>query len=123
EGLTLKLALFMTHVAQIVLGIILALIACWQLALIMFAGIFPFAGLLMFIAAFIINKCNAKILQLAASALSTANEVIGAIRTVRSMAGEEREQRRFGNDLKKILRTTFFKAFTVAFSLGGIEYC
>jgi ATP-binding cassette subfamily B (MDR/TAP) protein 1 len=123
DGLTIKLSLFMTHVAQLVLGVILALIACWQLALIMMACIFPITGITMFLAAFLINKCNAKILKLAASALSTANEVIGSIRTVRSMAGEEREQRRFDNDLRKILHTTFLKALTVALSLGTIEYC
>ncbi len=123
DGLTLKLSLFMTHSAQIVLGIVLALVACWELALIMFAGIFPISCLFIFFTSFLINKSNAKILDLAASALTTANEVIGAIRTVRSMAGEEREQRRFANDLSKILKVTFLKALTLACSLGGIEYC
>ena len=43
-----------------------------------------------------------KIQDLTSSSMTTATEVIGSIRSVRSMAGEDREQQRYKNDLNKI---------------------
>ncbi|KAL0484500.1 ATP-binding cassette, subfamily B [Acrasis kona] len=123
EGFTLKLSLFANHVSQIIIGIVLALIACWQLSLVMIAGIFPISGVFIFFTSLLINRFNHRIIKLNASALATSNEVIGALRTVRSMAGEDREQNRFNNDLKKVVSTSLYKAITLGVSVGGIEYC
>jgi ATP-binding cassette subfamily B (MDR/TAP) protein 1 len=70
-----------------------------------------------------VNHFNKKIMHLSASALASANEVIGAIRTVRSMAGEEREQRRYGNDLQKILVASVGKSLATALLSGGMQFC
>jgi ATP-binding cassette subfamily B (MDR/TAP) protein 1 len=116
DGFTLRASLFSQYMGQFIIGIILALIASWQTSLVMLAGGVPTVGSIMFFCGLAINLYNKKIMHLSASALSTANEVIGSIRTVRSMAGEEREQHRFGNDLRKIFYAGLAKSLATALS-------
>ncbi|KAL0477837.1 ATP-binding cassette, subfamily B [Acrasis kona] len=102
EGITLKAQLFFQHISQFVAGIIFALTASWKVGLVVLGAGIPTIGSVIFVSAMILNKLAAKESESSSSAIATSTEVIGAIRTVRSMAGEEREMRRFGNDLKKI---------------------
>ncbi len=122
DGYTMKAALFTQHIGQFVIGIVMALIASWQTALVMLAAGVPTIGSLLFFCGFAISVLNKKIMHLSASALTTSSEVIGAIRTVRSMAGEEREQQRFKNDLVKLQRVGFYKAVASAIMLGGMQF-
>jgi ATP-binding cassette subfamily B (MDR/TAP) protein 1 len=122
DGITLKGALFAQHMGQFVIGIIMALISSWQTALIMLAAGAPSIAIVILSTSIVINYFNKKIMHLSASALATANEVIGSIRTVRSMAGEEREQRRFRNDMDKMVRASLGKALATAIMAGGMQF-
>jgi ATP-binding cassette subfamily B (MDR/TAP) protein 1 len=123
DGMTLKGSLFSQHMGQFIIGIILALIASWQTSLVMLAAGVPSIGFIILSTGIAINFFNKKMMHLSASSLASASEVIGAIRTVRSMAGEEREQRRFKNDLDKIVWAGFGKAVATAVMTGGMQFC
>ncbi|KAL0484703.1 ATP-binding cassette, subfamily B [Acrasis kona] len=122
DGLTLKASLFFQHMCQFILGIILALIASWKTALVMLAGGIPTVGTAIFVGAIFINKFNTLVMSASGSALATSTEVIGAIRTVRSMAGEEREMVRFKNDLDKIKWYGLGKALALACMMGSMQF-
>jgi ATP-binding cassette subfamily B (MDR/TAP) protein 1 len=122
-GLTIKMTLFMQNVGMAVVGLIMALVASWQTGLIMLAAGAPSIGIIIILSGISLSYWNKQIIHISASALTTANEVIGAIRTVRSMAGEEREQRRFGEDMKKMRNAGFWKAVTMTLMLGTIQFC
>jgi len=122
DGLTLKAALFFQHMTQFILGIILALIASWKTGLVMLAGGIPTIGTTIFLGAIFINKFNTLVMRASGSALATSTEVIGAIRTVRSMAGEEREMQRFKNDLNKIQIYGLGKAFALGIMMGAMQF-
>jgi ATP-binding cassette subfamily B (MDR/TAP) protein 1 len=70
----------------------------------------------------IMSVINKKLGDMAASAVQTANEVFGSIRTVRSMAGEEREMSRFNNDLIKIAFMAIPKAVTLGITVGSFNF-
>jgi ATP-binding cassette subfamily B (MDR/TAP) protein 1 len=123
DGITIRASMFAQNMGQFVVGIIMALIASWQTSLIMLAAGIPSIGFIVFVIGLVINYWNKRIMHLSASALTTANEVIGSIRTVRSMAGEEREQERYGNDLHKIMIAGLWKAIFTALMMGSMQFC
>ena len=49
---------------------------------------------------------------------SVSNEITGCIRTIKSMAGEEKEIERFGEDMWKINRNGALKACAHSFAYG-----
>jgi ATP-binding cassette subfamily B (MDR/TAP) protein 1 len=123
NGLTLKGALFFQHFGQFIVGVIMAFVASWQTTLIMLAAGIPTIGILIICTSFFVNYYNRRIMRLSASSLGTANEVIGAIRTVRSMSGEEREQRRYAADLKNTETSALRKAIAYSITMGGVQFC
>ncbi|KAL0485635.1 ATP-binding cassette, subfamily B [Acrasis kona] len=122
DGITLKAALFFQHITQFVVGIILALVASWKTGLVMLGGGVPTIGTVIFLGALFINKLNTLVMHASGSALSTSTEVLGAIRTVRSMGGEEREMRRFKNDLTKIRKYGLIKAVVLACMMASMQF-
>ncbi len=120
---TIKAGMFSQMVGMATIGIILALIASWQTGLVMLAAGTPTIGIVIILGGIFMNFCNKRIMNISASALTTANEVIGAIRTVRSMASEEREQDRFRNDMRKLHVANFWKAITTMVMTGTMQFC
>jgi ATP-binding cassette subfamily B (MDR/TAP) protein 1 len=122
NALTFRLSVFTQNMSMFLVSIVLSFFASWELTLVVLAAAVPAFGLVMFIAAIIDDILNRKLTNIAASSLMTVTEVIGSIRTVRSMAGEEREMKRFENDLKKQNRVGLLKALTVASAFGGFDF-
>ncbi|KAL0480917.1 ATP-binding cassette, subfamily B (MDR/TAP), member ABCB1 [Acrasis kona] len=122
DGITLKAALFLQHITQCILGVILALVASWKTGLVMMGAGIPTIGASIVIGGMFVGITTKLIMAASGSALASSTEVIGAIRTVRSMAGEEREMRRFGNDLAKIRTYGFYKALVMGFMMASIQF-
>jgi ATP-binding cassette subfamily B (MDR/TAP) protein 1 len=57
-----------------------------------------------------------------AKAIDTANEVITSIRTVKSMAGEEKENFRFKKYLNQVNRIITGKALTSGISMSVVNF-
>jgi ABC-type multidrug transport system fused ATPase/permease subunit len=110
NGYTSRLSVFIQNMFQCILGVIFAIITSWDTALIALAGVL-FLCFMVGLFTLGTSRANTKIGHLSASTLSTATEVIGSIRTVRSLGGEEREQTRFNNDLSAIQSVAIIKAF------------
>ncbi|KAL0489882.1 ATP-binding cassette, subfamily B protein [Acrasis kona] len=122
DGITLKLSLFCQHISQFVVGIIFALVASWKTGLVMLGGGIPTVGGAIIIGGAFISKLNTLVMHSSGSALSTSTEVIGAIRTVRSMGGEERESNRFKNDLNQIRSYGLGKAVVLGAMMGSMQF-
>jgi ATP-binding cassette subfamily B (MDR/TAP) protein 1 len=122
NGITMQASIFSLSLGQFVLGIIFAFIANWRMTFIVIAASIPTIVLVVCIASNIAAIFDRKMNHKASSSLATANEVIGAIRTVRSMAGEEREQTRFGNDIKKIAWLALGKAIVQGLGIGWVQF-
>jgi ATP-binding cassette subfamily B (MDR/TAP) protein 1 len=92
---------FCSNCAQFFVGIGLALLINWKMALIGCASI-PFVFIMLFADYHLLVYLNSRISgQLADSAI-TAREVIRSIRTVRSMSGEKKEQSRYNRSMNKV---------------------
>jgi ATP-binding cassette subfamily B (MDR/TAP) protein 1 len=122
-GLVIKGSMFAQQSGQFLVGIIVALTASWQTALVILAAGAPTIGILIVFSSFFINFYNKRTMHLSSRCMGVASEVFGAIRTVRSMAGEERERERFASDLRTISRATLFRALATATMMGGIQFC
>jgi len=97
ESLVNKLAASGQFFAQFVLGVIMAFVSSWQMALIMVACSPPMvAG--MFFSTTLSKWLGTKSSHANAEAMNTATEVISSIRTVKSMGGEPKEMVRFGRN-------------------------
>jgi ATP-binding cassette subfamily B (MDR/TAP) protein 1 len=121
EAMSMKICTFTQNFTQFIIGIILAFVASWQMSLLMLVCV-PILAAIVGIFSKLMSIINKKTGDVAASAIQTANEVLGSIRTVRSMAGEEREMVRFGNDLTKIAFFAIGKAFTLGLVIGGFNF-
>jgi ATP-binding cassette subfamily B (MDR/TAP) protein 1 len=103
--------------AQCVFGLIMALVTGWKMALVMisiiplFFVVLFFNGMGMAIFQKIINRISG-------NAASVSNEVISAMRTIRSMDGEERETRRFHKLLVQIHPVYLLRGIMLAICVG-----
>jgi ATP-binding cassette subfamily B (MDR/TAP) protein 1 len=123
DGLTTKLSTVVQNLSQFVVGIIFAFVSSWQMSIVQFFVALGTIGIIFTILHVFIMYFTKKRLQYQSSAMITATEVIGSIRTVRSMAAEEREQKRYANDLRKLLWAGLGENLTIALSMGGIFFC
>src|SRR3989338_4938947 len=101
----------MQNLTQVVVGVVLALVANWQMALLQLVGI-PCMLVVQIFQRPILAKIATKISQLSGGSVATANEVITSMRTVRSMAGEEKEVKRYSKELDRVNFLGFFNALT-----------
>jgi ATP-binding cassette subfamily B (MDR/TAP) protein 1 len=122
EGYSTKITLVCQSLAQFVVGIIVALTTSWKMSLVMLGGGIGSIFIIVAITAFVANFFNKKISKLVGSSVTTATEVIGAIRTVRSMAGEEREQRRYQVDLTRLSIFNVARSLVLAVAIGMIFF-
>ncbi|KAL0476687.1 ATP-binding cassette, subfamily B protein [Acrasis kona] len=105
---TSRVSIFVQYASQFTLGVIFALITDIITALLALAAVLFLFFFVIFMST-LLSFINKKIGHLSASSMATASEVIGSMRTVRSMGGEEREQGRLNNDLKLIAHYAIFK--------------
>jgi ATP-binding cassette subfamily B (MDR/TAP) protein 1 len=122
SAFTVRLSVFMQNTSMFLASVIISFFATWELTLIVLAAGIPVFAIIMCVAAVVDDYLNGRLSNVQASSLITTTEVMGSIRTIRSMAGEEREMQRFSNDLQKLNRLGLIKALAVAFSYGGFEF-
>jgi ATP-binding cassette subfamily B (MDR/TAP) protein 1 len=107
---TTRLLAFVQNASSFIVGMILALVASWKTSLLMLAGGVPTIGLSVIITAIVVYYSSKTMNKLSASSLALANEAMGSIRTVRSMAAEDREVARFGQNLDSHARIAVIKS-------------
>jgi ABC-type multidrug transport system fused ATPase/permease subunit len=121
EGLSQKASLFIQHVTTCIIGLVLAFTAAWRISLLMLGtglGVVILAGLLTGpLASWLQKLISAR----SDSATATATEVIGSMRTVRSMGGEPRERKRLADDLSWISRIGIPNSIVLAFAVGFVN--
>jgi ATP-binding cassette subfamily B (MDR/TAP) protein 1 len=117
DAFSTKLGEFVKNIVQCVLGIILALVAGWKMALVMLSCA-PLLALLLGGSGILVRVFSKKVSQINEIAANVANEVISSIRTVRSMDGEEKEKKRFNSSLRKAHPVYLVKSVILGLSLG-----
>jgi ATP-binding cassette subfamily B (MDR/TAP) protein 1 len=120
EVLSLRLGKFCEFGSQCIIAIILAFKTSWQLTLIAFAGspgiLIPLFGVAGFTELFKrLTTSNNTFL------ISIVNEVVGGMRTVRSMGGEEKEMKRYSNHLYRGNALTVMRSTSLGVSTGLIH--
>ena len=125
ETYTLKFATALQQFTQFVVGMILAFVSSWQMSLVMISTT-PLIVVSVGILSQLIKWLTKKTMEANDHSAAIASEIISAMRTVRSMAGEEKEQMRYKKDLSKINLLGLAKAFSqgitftlVVFTLWG----
>ncbi|KAG2383597.1 hypothetical protein C9374_004268 [Naegleria lovaniensis] len=105
---------------QVLLGIILAIVFAWKMALAMIAFA-PVIAFIMFISAIASQKVTKRTLAISTRASGIANEVIGSMRTVRSMDAEEKEISRYEKTLESGKYIFLLKSITLGGPIGSQE--
>ena len=117
EIYSVKMATLLQNLAQFLIGVILALTSGWQMALVMMSTT-PLMILGVVFLGGIIRKLTLAINKANDHSASIATEVMGAMRTVRSMAGEEKERVRYKKDLTKMYLAGIGKAVAQGSTFG-----
>jgi len=105
---------------QTILGVILALVFSWKMALVMLS-FSPVVVLLLVAAGAASQIITKRTLRISNEASAMANEVIGSMRTIRSMDGEEKEIARYENKLMSGKYLYLLKAGTLGLPIGAME--
>jgi ATP-binding cassette subfamily B (MDR/TAP) protein 1 len=121
DAFSTHVSTFIQNFAQVIGGIVMSLVANWQMALLMMTC-FPIMGILAFGAGSVTRYLTQKASKQGADAVSTANEVITSMRTVRSMAGEYKEIERYRINLKKVGVTGFLRSLMTAITFSGFSF-
>lgn len=116
EAWTITLAKVAQFSAQIVAGLILSFSASWVQTLFMLCVI-PCMSVLVIVAIFIMwtSKLSS---NASARALATATEVVGGMKTVRSMSGEKKEKKRFNKFLSRLVFASSLKSLFQGIGMG-----
>jgi len=107
--------------SQIIAGIVIALTANWQMALLQMCS-YPVMIVVFLVTGNLLKMFSRKSSMQMGDAVSTANEVITSMRTVRSMAGEEKEIARYEQNLSKVRRTGVIFSFIKCISIGTVTF-
>jgi ATP-binding cassette subfamily B (MDR/TAP) protein 1 len=102
--------------AQIIAGVVIALTSNWTMALLQMIA-FPLIITLFLVSGNILKYFSRKSSMQLGDSVATANEVISSMRTVRSMAGDEKEMARYGRNLQKVRTTGFFFSLVKGISI------
>jgi ATP-binding cassette subfamily B (MDR/TAP) protein 1 len=102
---------------QLVAGAAFAFKSSWSMALLGFCSI-PFLIVVIIATGSVMSYLTRRADIQLSDSVSTANEVISSMKTVRSMSGETKEKERYNKDLRKIGVTGTLSAFTQGISLG-----
>jgi len=119
DAYTTKLGEIVKFIVQGVLGVTFAIISGWKMGLVMIA-FSPLMAVVLVGTGVLTRTFTAVITTRLTAAASIANEVISAMRTIRSMDGEEKEKKRY---LKKSAEPWFvFKASGLGFAVGLVSF-
>jgi len=102
--------------AQFISGIIMSFTRSWQMSLVML-GVGPLLGIALGIQSKLQEKFTRQTTEASARAVSTAEEVLTSMRTIRSFGAENRESDRFSGNLDHSLAIARKKGI-----LGGFGY-
>jgi ATP-binding cassette subfamily B (MDR/TAP) protein 1 len=117
---TNKLGAVLKSLVQIILGVTLALVFAWKMALVLLSFA-PVVLFMMFFAGLASQLVMKRTIRISTAASAVANEVIGAIRTVRSMDGEDKEIQRFQNKLATGNKLFVLKGIILGTPIGAME--
>jgi len=116
-----KLGEIVRNLVQAILGVALGIVAGWKMALVMLSVaplmVFVLGGTGVFTKAVV-----TRITDIINKAAGIANEVISAMRTVRSMDGEEKEKIRYARQLRKAHGWFVVKASILGIAIGIISF-
>ena len=107
----------MQEIIQFIVGFILAMTVNWRMSLILVSTTPLTFGNYMIMST-ISTIITRRINRLTKHSASVSNEITGCIRTIKSMAGEEKEIERFKEDMYKINRNGLYKGFAHSFAYG-----
>jgi len=114
---TTKVGEVVQNMTQCVFGVIMALVTGWKMALVMIS-IIPLFFLILFFNGMGMALFQKIINRISGQAASVSNEVINAMRTIKSMDGEERETKRFNKLLIKIHPVYLGRGIMLAICVG-----
>ena len=117
EIYTVKLATLFQNMTQFIVGVVLALTTGWEMALVMISTT-PLMVLGVVVLGGIIRKLTLKINKANDHSAAIATEVTSCMRTVRSMAGEEKERSRYKRDVRKMYLAGIGKSFSLGATFG-----
>nr|CAD1918043.1 ABCB transporter [Chrysochus auratus] len=111
EGIGEKIGFFLFFESTFVVGVILALVQGWKLALVCLVSL-PLSSILMGFITWLSTKCSEKELESYAAAGAIAEEVLSSVRTVVAFDGQDKEMARYNKHLihaknNNIKRTLF----------------
>ncbi|KAL0484704.1 ABCB1, partial [Acrasis kona] len=112
---------FTQSICQVIAGFILAMVTGYAMALIALSSV-PLMILIMGVFRRLLGFLATKTAMLTSDSVATANEVIGSMRTVRSMGGEEKEIERYTNNLNKVRYFALFNSLMKGLTLGPIFF-
>eukprot|EP01080_Neovahlkampfia_damariscottae_P010264 gene10264-2683_t len=108
------------YLTQGIFGIIMAFTSSWRMSLLMLAAA-PIMGGSILISGILQKFFQNKMLDTGAIAIQNATEVIGSIRTVRSMAGEKKEENKFTRNLTQMNFIGYLQSVTQGISQGLVQ--
>lgn len=114
---TNELFAFLQEIIQFIVGFVLSLTVNYQMALILFSTT-PLTFILHTVLSTIATVLTRKINKCTDKSAAAANEIASCMKTIRSMAGEEKEVKKFDKDLKRIDTLGLFMGFSYAIFLG-----
>ncbi|KAL9643698.1 hypothetical protein ABK040_016146 [Willaertia magna] len=114
---TNELYVFCQEIIQFIVGFILAMTVNWRMALILVSTT-PLTFCNYMICSTISTIITKAINKLTDHSAAVANEITSCMRTIKSMAGEEKEIERFKLDLYKINKNGIFKGMAHGFAYG-----
>ncbi|KAG2385680.1 hypothetical protein C9374_003495 [Naegleria lovaniensis] len=119
EVYSVKIATLLQNLTQFVIGLILAFISGYQMAGVMISTLPLMIGGVMVLGG-VIRALTAKINKANDHSAFIATEVMSSMRTVRSMAGEEKERARYGKDLRKMYLAGIGKSIAQGITFGSL---
>ncbi|XP_068092080.1 ATP-binding cassette sub-family B member 5-like isoform X3 [Hyperolius riggenbachi] len=119
DGIGDKLGHLLQNVATCVAGLVIALVTWWQLALV-FLSVSPLLALSSAVCSKMLVSLTSKELSAYAKAGAVAEEVLSSIRTVVAFSGQEKEIKRYTENLVEAKEFGIKKAITSQLALGFV---
>jgi ABC-type multidrug transport system fused ATPase/permease subunit len=118
EGLSSKMLIFIEFVTLCVTCLVLGMYYSWKMSLVLLGTGLPLHLFFTFLAYYNEGKMNEQVYESTTAVNNIASEVIGSIRTVRSMGGEEKETQRFKEEQDRINQVCMRSTIMTAISYG-----
>ncbi|KAL5969731.1 ATP-dependent translocase ABCB1 [Taenia solium] len=116
-GLGEKAGMFVQNLFVFIGGVVISLIKNWELALVS-AAFFPLVGASFAGVGFVIRKLGAKERAAYSRANGIAGEVLGAVKTVLAFEGQEKETKRYAEELSEAEKVGLLRSIIFGFVLG-----